>query len=102
LVLVLFLSSISGRFRQAGAAHCWLFSYTTAVCALRPAQRDRQQSRWSEQKNPLGRELPSLRNEERFSTWLYRIAYNGSMQQLERRKRDQARHSAMQQETKKP
>jgi RNA polymerase sigma-70 factor, ECF subfamily len=48
------------------------------------------------------RELPSLCNEERFSTWLYRIAYNGSMQQLERRKRDQARHSAMQQETKKP
>ena len=44
------------------------------------------------------RRLPSLRNEERFSIWLYRIAYNGSMQQLERRKRDQARHSVMQAE----
>jgi len=38
------------------------------------------------------RGLPSLRNGARFSIWLYRIAYNGSMQQLERCKRDQARH----------
>jgi len=44
------------------------------------------------------RGLPSLRNGACFSIWLYRIAYNRSMQQLERRKRDQARHSVMQAE----
>jgi RNA polymerase sigma-70 factor (ECF subfamily) len=32
--------------------------------------------------------LPSFRGEARFSTWLYRIAYNCSLKQLEQRKRD--------------
>jgi RNA polymerase sigma-70 factor, ECF subfamily len=34
--------------------------------------------------------LPSFRGEARFSTWLYRIAYNCALKQLEQRKRDQA------------
>ncbi|GAC1384631.1 MAG: sigma-70 family RNA polymerase sigma factor [Ktedonobacteraceae bacterium] len=32
--------------------------------------------------------LPSLRGDARFSTWLYRIAYNCALKQLEQRKRD--------------
>ena len=42
--------------------------------------------------------LPSFRNDARFSTWLYRIAYNCSMKQLEQRKRDQSLQTAMQEE----
>ncbi|HZO75917.1 MAG TPA: sigma-70 family RNA polymerase sigma factor [Ktedonobacteraceae bacterium] len=42
--------------------------------------------------------LPSFRKDARFSTWLYRIAYNCSMKQLEQRKRDQALQIAMQEE----
>jgi RNA polymerase sigma-70 factor (ECF subfamily) len=34
--------------------------------------------------------LPSFRGDARFSTWLYRIAYNCSLKQLEQRKRDRA------------
>jgi RNA polymerase sigma-70 factor (ECF subfamily) len=34
--------------------------------------------------------LPSFRGEARFSTWLYRIAYNCALKQLEHRKRDRA------------
>src|SRR5437588_770364 len=34
--------------------------------------------------------LPSFRGEARFSTWLYRIAYNCALKQLEQRKRDRA------------
>jgi len=34
--------------------------------------------------------LPAFRGEARFSTWLYRIAYNCSLKQLEQRKRDRA------------
>ena len=34
--------------------------------------------------------LPSFRGDARFSTWLYRIAYNCALKQLEQRKRDQA------------
>src|SRR2546428_6613221 len=40
--------------------------------------------------------LPSFRGEARFSTWLYRIAYNCSLKQLEQRKRDNALQLAMQ------
>jgi RNA polymerase sigma-70 factor, ECF subfamily len=42
--------------------------------------------------------LPSFRGEARFPTWLYRIAYNCSLKQLEHRKRDQALQAAMQAE----
>ena len=34
--------------------------------------------------------LPSFRGDARFSTWLYRIAYNCALKQLELRKRDRA------------
>ena len=34
--------------------------------------------------------LPSFRGDARFSTWLYRIAYNCALKQLEQRKRDRA------------
>ncbi len=40
--------------------------------------------------------LPSFRGDARFSTWLYRIAYNCSLKQLEVRKRDKALQAAMQ------
>ncbi len=39
--------------------------------------------------------LPSFRGDARFSTWLYRIAYNCSLKQLEQRKRDRALQVAM-------
>src|SRR5437763_2954444 len=42
--------------------------------------------------------LPSFRGDARFPTWLYRIAYNCSLKQLEQRKRDRALQSAMQAE----
>ena len=42
--------------------------------------------------------LPAFRGDARFPTWLYRIAYNCSLKQLEQRKRDQALQSAMQAE----
>jgi RNA polymerase sigma-70 factor (ECF subfamily) len=42
--------------------------------------------------------LRSFRGEARFSTWLYRIAYNCALKQLELRKRDQALHLALQAE----
>jgi RNA polymerase sigma-70 factor (ECF subfamily) len=42
--------------------------------------------------------LPSFRGEARFSTWLYRIAYNSALKQIEQRKRDKALESAMQAE----
>jgi RNA polymerase sigma-70 factor (ECF subfamily) len=34
--------------------------------------------------------LPTFRGDARFSTWLYRIAYNCALKQLEQRKRDKA------------
>src|SRR5436305_13280855 len=34
--------------------------------------------------------LPTFRGEARFSTWLYRIAYNCALKQLEKRNRDRA------------
>jgi RNA polymerase sigma-70 factor (ECF subfamily) len=40
--------------------------------------------------------LPSFRCEARFSTWLYRIAYNCALKQLERRKRERALQAVMQ------
>ncbi len=40
--------------------------------------------------------LPAFRGEARFSTWLYRIAYNCALKQLGLRKRDQELQSAMQ------
>ncbi len=40
--------------------------------------------------------LPTFRGEARFPTWLYRIAYNCCLRQLEQRKRDRALQSAMQ------
>ncbi len=42
--------------------------------------------------------LPSFRGDARFPTWLYRIAYNCSLKQLEHRKRDRALQAAMQAE----
>lgn len=42
--------------------------------------------------------LPSFRGEARFATWLYRIAYNCALKQLETRKRDRALQSALQAE----
>jgi RNA polymerase sigma-70 factor (ECF subfamily) len=39
--------------------------------------------------------LPSFRGDARFSTWLYRIAYNCSLKQLEQRKRDYALQTAI-------
>lgn len=42
--------------------------------------------------------LPSFRGEARFPTWLYRIAYNCCLRQLELRKRDKALQTAMQAE----
>src|SRR5258707_12682987 len=42
--------------------------------------------------------LPAFRGDARFSTWLYRIAYNCSLKQLEQRKRDKALQDAMQME----
>ena len=41
---------------------------------------------------------PAFRGEARFSTWLYRIAYHCCLRQLERRKRERARHSVIQAE----
>ena len=43
-------------------------------------------------------ELPDLRDEARFSTWLFRITYQCSLRQLARRKREHARHSGGQTE----
>jgi len=40
--------------------------------------------------------LPGFRGKARFSTWLYRIAYNCALKQLEQRKRDQALQLAIQ------
>lgn len=40
--------------------------------------------------------LPSFRGQARFSTWLYRIAYNCALKQLDIRKRDQALRQAIQ------
>jgi RNA polymerase sigma-70 factor (ECF subfamily) len=42
--------------------------------------------------------LPSFRGDARFSTWLYRIAYNCALKQLEQRKRDNALQVVMQTE----
>src|SRR5205807_4353943 len=42
--------------------------------------------------------LPAFRGDARFSTWLYRIAYNCSLKQLEQHKRDQALQAAVQAE----
>ncbi|WP_161975634.1 RNA polymerase sigma factor [Tengunoibacter tsumagoiensis] len=42
--------------------------------------------------------LGSFRGDARFSTWLYRIAYNCALRQLEQRKRDGALQTAMQAE----
>lgn len=42
--------------------------------------------------------LPAFRGEARFSTWLYRIAYNCALKQLEIRKRDQALQMGLQAE----
>ena len=42
--------------------------------------------------------LPSFRGEARFGTWLYRIAYNCALKQLEARKRDKALQAALQAE----
>ena len=39
--------------------------------------------------------LPAFRGEACFTTWLYRIAYNCALQQLERRKRERALQAAM-------
>lgn len=43
--------------------------------------------------------LPAFRGDARFSTWLYRIAYNCALKQLELRKRDNALHQALQAES---
>jgi len=42
--------------------------------------------------------LPSFRVDARFPTWLYRIAYNCSLKQLEHRRRDRALQAAIQAE----
>src|ERR1700730_5148050 len=42
--------------------------------------------------------LPSFRGDARFATWLYRIAYNCALKQLETRKRDRALQVALQAE----
>jgi RNA polymerase sigma-70 factor (ECF subfamily) len=42
--------------------------------------------------------LPSFRGEARFATWLYRIAYNCTLKQLERRKRERSLQAAMEAE----
>lgn len=42
--------------------------------------------------------LPSFRGDARFSTWLYRIAYNCCLKQLELRKREKALHEAVQED----
>src|SRR5438477_8043622 len=42
--------------------------------------------------------LPSFRGEARFATWLYRIAYNCALKQLERRKRERSLQAAMEAE----
>src|SRR6202165_3104653 len=42
--------------------------------------------------------LPSFRGEARFATWLFRIAYNCALKQLETRKRDRALQMALQTE----
>ena len=42
--------------------------------------------------------LPSFRGDARFSTWLYRIAYNCCLKQLEQRKRDSVLQTAIQAE----
>src|SRR5579863_9347472 len=42
--------------------------------------------------------LPTFRGDARFSTWLYRIAYNCALKQLEVRKRDKALQVALQAE----
>ncbi len=42
--------------------------------------------------------LPSFRGDARFSTWLYRIAYNCCLKQLENRKRNKALQASLQQE----
>jgi RNA polymerase sigma-70 factor (ECF subfamily) len=39
--------------------------------------------------------LPSFRGEARFATWLYRIAYNCALKQLERRKRERSLQAAI-------
>lgn len=42
--------------------------------------------------------LPAFRGDARFATWLYRIAYNCALRQLESRKRETALHAALQAE----
>jgi RNA polymerase sigma-70 factor, ECF subfamily len=42
--------------------------------------------------------LPSFRGDALFSTWLYRIAYNCALKQLEQRKRDKALEAVVQSE----
>ncbi len=42
--------------------------------------------------------LPSFRGDARFSTWLYRIAYNCCLKQVEQHKRDKALETAIQAE----
>ncbi len=42
--------------------------------------------------------LPSFRGEARFSTWLYRIAYNCALKQLDTRKHDKTLQTALQAE----
>lgn len=42
--------------------------------------------------------LPTFRGDARFSTWVYRIAYNCCLKQLELRKREKALQTAMQEE----
>lgn len=42
--------------------------------------------------------LPSFRGEARFATWLYRIACNGALKELERRKRERSLQAAMEAE----